>query len=60
MTIKQLREALALIGTGHDNKEVKIWLPGSLIELESTLFLRDGAVMIEGNVAPGSALADLD
>ena len=60
MTLKDLREALALLGTGHDNKPVVVWLPGSHIDLETTLFLRDGAVMIEGNVRPGSALDTTD
>ena len=56
-TVKQLREALALLGSAHDDKPVEIWLPGSRIKLNQTAFLRDGCLMIEGNVKPGSALS---
>lgn len=57
MTVKELRDSLKLLGKGHDNAEVVIWLPGSKIDLSTTLMLRDGAILIEGNVRPGSALA---
>jgi hypothetical protein len=56
MTLKELRESIAQIGTGHDNKQVVIWLPGSKIDLQTTLMLRDNEIMIEGNVRAGSAL----
>lgn len=56
MTLKELRESIAQIGPGHDNKPVVIWLPGSRIDLQATLMLRDGEIMIEGNVRAGSAL----
>jgi hypothetical protein len=59
MTLKALREAVAQMGTGHDDKQVVVWLPGSKIDLESTLFLYDGLIMIEGNVRAGSALDDV-
>jgi hypothetical protein len=59
MTLKDLREAIAQIGTGHDNKPVVVWLPGSKIDLNNTLMLRDGLIMIEGNVRPGSAILKL-
>jgi hypothetical protein len=55
-TVKQLRDALGQLGAGHDNALVQVWLPGSAIALAQTIFLRDGKVMIEGNVTPGSAL----
>ena len=64
-TVKQLRDALALLGPGHDNTEVEVWLPGSTIYLASpghdqaSIFLSKGKVMIEGNVTPGSALDDI-
>jgi hypothetical protein len=52
MTLKDLREALALIGTGHDNKLVVVSLPDSkIVNLETALFLRDGKIMIEGNAS---------
>ena len=57
MTLKELRESIAQIGIGHDNKEVVIWLPGSKIDLQTTLMLRDGEILIEGNVRAGSALS---
>jgi hypothetical protein len=55
-TVAQLRASLAQLGRGHDNAIVQIWLPGSTIALAPSIFLRDGKVMIEGNVTPGSAL----
>ena len=57
MTVKMLRESLAQLGSGHDDREVQIWLPGSRIVLGTTLLPgRSAAVLIEGNVMPGSAL----
>lgn len=56
MTIKELRDSLALIGKGHDSKEVVVWLPGSKIDLGTSLFFRGDEINVEGNVRPGSAL----
>jgi hypothetical protein len=56
MTVKQLRDALAQLGAGHDNKKVVIWLPGSRIDLNTSLFLREGEIHVEGNLREGSAL----
>lgn len=56
MTLKQLREALAKCDL-PDDAPVKVWLPGSLIALRGVMsFQYKGAVCIEGNVEPGSAL----
>ena len=57
MTVKQLREMLDRLGEGHDNKLVKVWLPGSYINLAPTSFLRHNAVCVEGNIQPGSVLS---
>lgn len=59
MTVKDLRDALALLGAGHDHKPVKAWLPGSRIALSGTFILSGDDVLIEGNVEPGSALDDV-
>lgn len=60
MTIKELREALALLTVKDDAKQLVVWLPGSRIDLCSKLMIRDvpgcDEVLIEGNVRPGSAL----
>lgn len=69
ITVGQLRKALAQF---PDDKQVKIWLPGSVIYLtgpggaspSASVFLQSVAmrggsediVMIEGNLEPGSAL----
>lgn len=61
MNVKELREALEQLGTGHDDKEVKVWLPGSTIRLNGPVLhavpsqYKD-RVLIEGNLDPGSAL----
>lgn len=55
MTVKDLRDSLALLGPGHDNKPVKVWLPGSKIALHQMMKIGD-SILIEGNVEPGSAL----
>lgn len=63
-TVKQLREALAALKPADDGLEVRVWLPGSEIYLSGpsgqpvTPFYHKGMVMIEGNLAPGSALAE--
>lgn len=58
VTVKQLRDALAALGPAYDDKEVLVWLPGSRIELATTILpaLRTEGVLIEGNVRAGSAL----
>lgn len=55
ITIGDLRAALALLGTGHDHKELKVWLPGSRIILSNAFTVGDD-ILIEGNLAPRSAL----
>jgi hypothetical protein len=68
MTVRELRESLALLGTAHDDKPVCAWLPGSRIALSGTLTLGGSApgtlpsvpaVLMEGNVISGSALDDV-
>lgn len=40
--------------------EIICWLPGSTISLGPVMsFLKDGKVLVEGNVDPGSALEAL-
>ena len=57
MTVKILRESLAHLGAAYDDKPVEIWLPGSRIALNATIMpCRRNAVLIEGNLVPGSAL----
>jgi hypothetical protein len=60
MTVKELREALDKLGRGYDSRDIIVWLPGSKIDLQPSIFVRanehKGDVMIEGNVRPGSAL----
>jgi len=65
MTVKQLKQALAALGTGADNMEFRVWIPGSEIYLARPYggfppapFFAGGMVFIEGNVAEGSALRD--
>jgi hypothetical protein len=66
MTVKQLKQALAALGTGADDMEFRIWLPGSEIYLAQPYgdfpppapFFSAGKVFIEGNIAEGSALCD--
>ena len=36
--------------------EVEAWMPGSIIKLDAVMAHRNGRVMIEGNMMPGSAL----
>lgn len=53
-TVKELRDALAQLGAGHDNREVLVWLPGTRIRLRPVLIVGDKrGVMIEGNVIEG-------
>lgn len=58
MTLGELRKALEQIGTGHDGKQVEVWLPGSRIVLSNTFICGDD-ILIEGNVKAGSALEKL-
>jgi len=56
MTVKKLREALAKLEPGYDNIEIRVWLPGTRIELGGvTVQQVPCVVLIEGNVVgPGS------
>jgi hypothetical protein len=62
MKVKELKQALAALGSAADDMDFEVWLPGSTIYLAApsgnppTPFFRYGKVMIEGNVTPGSAL----
>ncbi len=64
MRIKELKAALAALDRGHDEMEIEVWLPGSTIRLGydpagkgiATFLRRNGKLMIEGNINPGSAL----
>jgi hypothetical protein len=65
MTVKQLKQALAALGSGADNMEFRVWLPGTEIYLARPIgdlppapFFAAGKVFIEGNVAEGSALCN--
>jgi hypothetical protein len=53
MTVFELIDYLSKFD--HE-KKVLVWLPGSHIRL-SPMIERDGVVLIEGNVNPGSALS---
>lgn len=54
-TVKQLRDALAQLGAGHDDTEVQVWLPGTYIGLEKSISINAtrGKILIEGNVVEG-------
>lgn len=55
-TVKQLHAALdVLIGVGHGDREVQVWLPGTYIAVDPVLITKseDGAILIEGNVISG-------
>lgn len=60
MTLGELRKTLEQIGTGHDHREIEVWLPGSRILLKGNLFnfsaASGEALLIEGNVKEGSVL----
>jgi len=59
MTLKQLRMLIENVPSAYDEREVKVWLPGSTISLEfnggKPLLVKD-RWLIEGNVDEGSAL----
>jgi len=57
VTVKMLRDSLALLGSAYDDMPVTAWLPGSYVQLSSTIFPRGGAVLIEANITPDSVLA---
>lgn len=60
MKLKELRKLVAAQPTVNDELEVQVWLPGSYIRL-SGMFLRGTTpdkILIEGNIEPGSVLAD--
>lgn len=59
MKVRELKLALQNLGPGHDDKEVKAWLPGSTISLGPSMFQRSGVWCVEGNVDEGSALERL-
>lgn len=62
MTVGMLRKSLEQLGSGYDNKPLRIWLPGSRIQLSTTILPNSdsdgGSVMIEGNVMLGSTLGE--
>lgn len=54
MKVKELIEALK---DKPSEAEIQVWLPGSTIQIGPVMnFLKDGKVLIEGNLNPGSAL----
>lgn len=57
-TVGELRAAMNALNRIHDDAAVKAWLPGSTLTLENSARWspRHGAVIIEANVDPGSAL----
>lgn len=56
LTVGELLAALQ--GRDH-GAEVQVWLPGSRIYLTGVMPpAKDGGVLVEGNVMPGSALDD--
>lgn len=64
MKLSDLKRAVLMIEDGHDDKEVKVWLPGSTISLGENFMLnlgvpiehKSGAILIEGNIDQGSAI----
>jgi hypothetical protein len=60
MKLRQLRELIARATEESLDKEIKVWLPGSTIRLDekSGIFEYHGMLCLEGNLDPGSALAD--
>lgn len=57
MTVAQLITQLQKVT--DQSRIVQVWLPGSRIDLASVAPSADDAVLIEGNVQPGSALFDI-
>jgi hypothetical protein len=58
MTIGELREALAKIDSVYNDRDVKVWLPGSRISLSGWIIPsgNEHDFLIEGNVDDGSAI----
>ena len=56
MTLKNLRELLNAVPLDQEHLEIEVWLPGSRITLHGAPILGGPAVLIEGNLKPGSAL----
>lgn len=52
-------ELIARLQEMPQDDEVRVWLPGTTIAL-SSLFEHQGAVRIEGDIDPGSALDTLE
>lgn len=48
-------DLIARLSTMPQDREVRVWLPGTTIALDS-VFEHKGNVRIEGNIDPGSAL----
>lgn len=60
ITFKQLKAAVNSVDeVRHADDEVLVWLPGSTIRLGQHIFFnkKHNALLIEGNVNPGSALS---
>lgn len=55
ITLKQLKEQLAMIDPKFDSMIVQVWLPGSYISLNAP-FVSAKGILMEGNVIKGSAL----
>lgn len=62
MRVKELIKALQdyVEGDGDEYDQVKIWLPGSSISLQGMMTFNENydALLIEGNLDPGSALGE--
>lgn len=60
-TVAELRAALNALDAKFDDATIKAWLPGSTISLGREAFFheRHQAVLVEGNVDPGSALEEV-
>lgn len=58
MNVKELRAELAKLTPKDDDREIKVWLPGSTIRLNGPAMdsQRHGCFLLEGNLDPGSAL----
>jgi len=62
MKARELKAALEKLPPSDLARDVEVWLPGSTIRLSHNggrpLIWRDGKLVIEGNVNPGSALSE--
>jgi hypothetical protein len=58
MTVKELKQNLAQLGSGYDKFPVKIWLPGSKIYIVGRPMCHDNEVLLEGNLEEGSVLRE--